>query len=160
MPNRLSAYATKAALALSSEDAWLFLVRITHKDLPAPLFWVNNTEPITCMGETYVPYPITVTLHNDEAGVMPEFPLVIDNVHRDLMEIIRTSTESPKFTLKLVLSSKPDDIELQIFGLTLLDVSYDAYVLTGTLFLDDLLNTRYPADVVSIAAGYQGMFRQ
>jgi hypothetical protein len=50
-------------------------------------------------------------------------------------------------------------VEMQIAGLTKRQVTWDAFTVTGTLLVDDLMSTRYPGEVVSPASGYLGLFR-
>lgn len=160
MARKLSPLAIQSALAQETDEAWLFLLEVKHPDLATPYRWVNNTENIVSKGETFEPFPFSLSLSMDEESHLPEVALSIDNVERALVAVSRSSVIAPEFTIRLILASQPDIYEVEIFGLTLLEVSYDAYSFTGTLYADDLLNTRYPADVVSIAGGYQGLFRQ
>lgn len=160
MSRKLSPLAIQSALSQESDQAWLFLLEIRHSSLKNPFRWVNDTDKIVSNGKTYLPYAFEVQLSVEDEEHLPEVELTIDNVDRALMEVIRTSDVAPEFTIRLVLHSTPDVVEVEVVGLSLLEVSYDAYRLYGTLYADDLLNTRYPADIVSIAAGYQGLFRQ
>lgn len=160
MARKLSPLAISSALAQQTGSAWLFLVEIMHPDIPESIKWVNNTEPIISNGQEYEPYPFTLELAIDDEANLPEVRMLLDNVERALIALSRASEIAPEFIIRLVLSDTPDVVEIEVVGLTLLDISYDAFQMTGTLYADDLLNTRYPKDVVSIAAGYQGLFRQ
>ncbi len=155
----LSANAIQSAQALTTSDVWLLLMDISHDDLVSDLHLVNNTVAITHNSVEYVAYPFQVVLSNDDGEHLPKVNLTIDNVDRALVETIRSIADSPTIVIKLVLSDAPDDVELEITGLILREVEYDAFSITGTLYADDILNSRYPADRISLAAGYAGLFR-
>lgn len=160
MPRNLSPLALQSALARQTGEAWLFLLEIEHPDEPQPIRWVNDTAEIIHLGETYEPYPFELQLTLDDEERIPEVGMRLDNVERALMALVRQSDVAPTFAIKIVLASQPDVIEVEMVGLSLLEITYDAYSVEGTLYPDDLLDTRYPRDVVSIAGGFQGLFRQ
>jgi hypothetical protein len=162
MPNQLSPLATSAALALESEHAWLVTLEIAHPLITnGPLRLVNNTENVVSGGQTYQAYPFEVVLAAQEDNRAPEVTLRIDNVDQRLVEAIRSiGMDPPSITLRLILASTPNTVELQIDGLVLRNVDFDQFTITGTLYADELISTRFPADVISVAAGYWGLFPQ
>jgi hypothetical protein len=160
MPRKLSPLALQSALAQQTGEAWLFLLDVIHTPSSTHLRWVNDTQDLVHGGNTYKSYPFDLQMTLDDEEHMPSVAMVLDNVDRPLMTLIRTSTTAPEFEIRIVLASQPDTVEVEVVGLTLLEVTYDVYGLYGTLYPDDLLSTRYPRDVISIAGGYQGLFRQ
>lgn len=160
MPRNLSTLAIQQALAQESENAWFFLLTVIHADTGETHRFVNNTEDVISQGETFESFPFKLQLYIDDEEHLPQVQMSVDNVDRALMTLIRNSPNPPEFIVQIVLSSTPDIIEEEVVGLKLLDVSYDAYYLTGTLIPDDILNTRWPGEVISLATGYQGLFRQ
>jgi hypothetical protein len=158
MARVLSTRAIQEAQALESGDVWLILLTLNHAGLTAPVRVVNNNEEIISNGEKYLAYPFDITLATDDGEHLPQIQLTIDNVERTLVESIRSIAEPPEIDLVLVLASSPDNEEIKISGLTLREVSYDAFTISGTLMAEDILNQKYPADVVSLAAGYIGLF--
>lgn len=159
MPRNLSSRARTAALSLESSEAWLVLLEIHHPTITTPFRVVRNTEAVTSKGVKYYAYPFDIVLGEDDGEHLPEVSLTIDNVDRALVETIRTLAESPTVILKLVLASQPDVVELEITGLVLREVEYDAYAITGRLYADDILSMRHPADLITPASGYRGLFR-
>lgn len=155
----LSSTAMQSAQALETSEVWLLLMEIDHADLATPFYLVNNTEAITHDGQSYTAYPFTVVLSQDDGQHLPKVQLTIDNVDRTLIETVRTISDSPSVNIKLVLASQPDTIEIEISDLILREVEYDAFTISGTLYADDILNSRYPRDKISLAAGYNGLFR-
>lgn len=159
MPRNLSPRAVSQALALEGTDIWLVLLEITHPSLATPFRAVRNTQDVVSQGKTFYAYPFDITLGDDDAERLPEVKLTIDNVALDLVEMIRTIADPPKVTIWIVLSSQPDVVEIQISNLVLREVDYDSYSINGTLYADDILSTRYPADLITPASGYFGLFR-
>jgi len=155
----LSSVAIQSAQALETSEVWLLLMEIDHTDLDDPFYLVNNRESVTHDGTEYLAYPFSVVLSQDDGEHLPKVRLTIDNVDRALVETIRSISDSPSVNIKLVLASQPDTIELEIADLILREVEYDAFSITGTLYADDILNSRYPRDKITLAAGYMGLFR-
>ena len=155
----LSSLAIQSASAQETGEAWLLLMQISHDDLATPFYLVNNTESVTHSGTEYLAYPFNVVLSQDDGEHLPKVRLTIDNVDRALVETIRSISDSPIINIKLVLASQPDTIELEISDLILREVEYDAFQISGTLYADDILNSRYPRDNITLAAGYNGLFR-
>jgi len=142
-----------------SDAVWLVLLELSHPSLVIPYRLVNNTEKIVSNGEDYIAYPFEIILSADDGTKLPEIQLTIDNVDRSLVETIRTLAEPPKISIKVVLASQPDIVEIEIQHMVLREVTYDQYRITGTLYADDILNARFPEGVISKATGYLGQFR-
>ena len=155
----LSTVALQSASAQETTEVWLELLEIDHADLATPFYLVNNTEAVTHDGQSYIAYPFNVRLSQDDGERLPKINLTIDNVDRTLVETIRTISDSPSVNYKVVLASQPDTIEIEVSDLVLREVEYDAFTITGTLFADDILNSRFPADTISLAGGYWSLFR-
>ena len=154
----LSSTAIQSAQALETPNAWLMLMTI----VPAvgdTMYIVNNTEAITSNGQEYIAYPFAPVLSTDDGEKLPEVSIVIDNVHRDLVEAIRTLLDPPTVTIQLVLSEYPDDVEMTISDLVLRNVTYDQFTIQGKLYTDDLLSSRHPEGSQNLSGGYLGLFR-
>ena len=135
----LSPLALQQALARDSQSAWFFLLTVTHPETAEVFRWVNNTEDVTSQGVLYSSFPFNLQLSIDDEQHLPQVQMAVDNVDRALVALVRSSPLPPECTVKIVLSSQPDVIELETVGLKILDISYDAYYLTGTLIMDDLI---------------------
>lgn len=155
----LDSNAIQSAQSRTTDEAWLLLMEIDHDDLDDPFYLVNNSESITSNFQEYLAYPFQVVLSPDDGESLPKVQLTIDNVDRALIETIRSISDSPTVTIKLILSGYPDDVQMEISDLVLREVEYDAFTITGTLYADDILNSRYPRDTITLAAGYRGLFR-
>lgn len=124
----------------------LFLLTIDHDDLATPFRFVNDTNDIVSNGDTYIAYPFQITLPNSGEDIVPMMSLVIDNIHRDIVETIRTITSPPTITVDIVLASSPDTIEATWPEFTLRDVTYDRITISGTLGVELLQQEPFPAD--------------
>lgn len=135
----------QASNAVETEEIFLMLLDITHPDIPEPLYFVDNTVSITSNGVVYQPYPFRITLPEDTEGVLPEVKLTIDNVDRTLTEAIRGFSNPPEVTLRVILASIPDTVEMQIDNLKLRSIKFDAFSMTGALIIDSPMSRRFPA---------------
>lgn len=158
MPRNLSALATSSVQSIETGEVFLLLLEIKHSTLTTPYRLVNNTEKIVHQGNDYIAYPFNIELAADDGDKLPEVRLTIDNVDRSLVQAIRSLSTPPEITLKLVIASQPDTVELTITDLILRAVTYDAYKITGTLYAEDILNSRFPAENIRLASGYLGIF--
>lgn len=165
MSRTLSSTAISSTQSTESGEVWLILMIIDHASLTTPLYLVNNTEDVIVPAylgdpeQTYTAYPFDVTFGQDTGETLPAVLLAFDNVDQLLIDTIRTISDSPDITIKLVLASQPEIVEIEISDLKLREIKYDAYTINGTLYADDILNQRWPKDNVTKAAGYLGLFR-
>jgi len=155
----LSPLAVNAAQAPESGEVFLVMLEISHPTWVTPFYMVDNTVNVTSEGHEYIAWPFDLILGADDGERLPEVKLIIDNVDRKLVEIIRTTVDAPQMAIKLVLASQPDIVEVYISGLTLRDVEFDAFKITWTLYSESLSDQRFPADNITLASGYLGLFR-
>lgn len=134
-----------AALASSSNVAWLALLTITAAGLP-PLYVVNNSEPVISRGITFAPYPFSITLPIDDSEQLPSVTLVISNLDNAIINFVRGQAIAPSIVIEVVTNQYPDTVERALNFLKLVSVSYDAMNLTGTLNVDDFLTQSFPAE--------------
>jgi len=155
----LSPLAKAAAQAPETDQVFLILVEIAHPTWGTPFYMVDNTVDIVSKGKTYTAWPFELTLGADTGDTLPEINLIIGNVDRSLVEIIRATVEPPTMAVSLVLAAAPDVADVYISGLTLRDVDYDALKITWTLYAESLADQRFPAETISLSSGYNGLFR-
>lgn len=145
-----------AALASSSEVAWLALLTITAEGLP-PLRVVNNSEAIVSRGMTFEPYPFSVQLPSDDDQA-PTVTLTISNLDYAIVEFVRGQAVAPSVVVELVTSAYPDLVEKSLAFLKLMSVTYDALTLTGRLDVDDFISQRFPSEGY-VPSLFPGLFR-
>ena len=153
----LSPLAISSSLARETGEVFLILLEISHSSLIKPHYLVNNTENIVSGGNTYTAYPFDIQLQDENDESLGTVKLIIDNVDRSLVALIRQMSEPPSFVIKLVLSSQPDIVEITISDLKLRECSYNRYTIEGELYSDDILSTRFPESTID-ATQYLGLF--
>lgn len=120
-------------------EVWLVLLKMGNT------YVVNNNEDIVSRGQTYTAYPFDIFLPADSLEKSPTVTLRIDNVDQSLTQWIREQSSPPEVTLEIVLASNPDAIEIKVDNLLLVDVSWTATTITGTLRLEDIFNMEFPS---------------
>ncbi len=146
-----------AALASSSDVAWLCLLTITAQGLP-PLYVVNNSVPVVSRGIQYEPYPFQVTLPADDSESLPQVQLVLSNVDNAIIEFIRSQLVAPAIAIEIVTSAYPDIVEKSLTFLKLVSVTYDAMTIQGRLDVDNFLAQKFPAESY-VPPQFPGLFR-
>jgi len=136
--------------AVNSGEAFLFLLQMDYINpvtvLPETLYFVNNNVQVTAFNNQYLPLAFNIVLNTQDDSKLPTVGLVLDNVDRELVGEIRSLQEPPVITLTLVAASRPQTAEMVLTNLVLRDVSYDAQQISGTLYVNDILNQRFPRD--------------
>lgn len=146
MPRSLPELATRALLAAQSDAAVWFLLEISHPtELPTPLRFVNNTEPVVRLGETWNPYWFDVTLPSEDADQLPKVTLTLENIEREILDALR-ALESPLDVKLYVVTSADETMVVGPVEFVWRDTQYDATTIQGSLEGEDTLNQRWPKD--------------
>jgi len=120
------------------------LLAISSDDF-STLRFANNTEDVTSNGETYTAFPFMVDVPPEASATqLPLSTLQIDNVSREIIEEIRSLSSPPTVTISVVLHSTPDTIEGGPWEFKLLNATYDASTISGSLGFEDILNELFP----------------
>lgn len=104
----------KSTLAkVSAEEAPLILLEINHVALTQPVRVVNDMQDLTSNGNLFIACPFRYVLPDDFENQLPKAKLAVDNVGRDLMHWIETTSGGQNSTVKMmsVMRSRPDLIE-------------------------------------------------
>jgi len=128
----------------STDAAFFFLLTVWTPGDPE-IHLVNNLEPVTSRGITFEPYPFSLTLPNDDTTKTPTVTLTIDNVDRRLIELIRGLPTAPNVKVELVTNKFPDLVEREIDYLKVRTVDYDAFRITFTLEIQNVMARQFPA---------------
>lgn len=123
---------------------FLELLTLTHSSLAEPLRFVNNNENVESNGETYIAFPFRVTLPNDKDRSVPSARLEIDNVSRQIGQIIRQISTPPTITIQIVRMDDFDAVEQSFPPLQLRNVRYDALTVSGELTVGDMMREPFP----------------
>ena len=148
------------AQSSSSEIVFLALLTFTIPGQPAvtPLRVVNNTLNVISRGLEYEAYPFDIILPEDEIDKLPAVKLSIDNVDRRIMAWLRGFSIAPQMLLEVITNVNFDVVERSVGFLTLTTVDYDAFKITATLNVDNVLARKYPPDTYD-PVQFPGLFR-
>lgn len=153
----MTAALVASAFAADTVDVWLVLIEIDHETLAEPVRVVNNTENITSNGDLYVAYPFEITLPDSREDAPPRARLSIDNVTREIAEVIRSITSAPSVTISIVRAADPDTIEASWPFYKMRGVRWDSGKVSGDLVVEDFTSEPYPAGIFS-PAGFPALF--
>jgi len=147
----------EAVFAQETDDVVLVLLTIAHADISPSIRVVNNNENITSNGNLFTAFPFEIELpDNKELGV-PRARLTIDNVSREIAEAIRTITTSATVTIEVIRAEAPDTVEITWSALTLKNVKWDMYKVSGDLVFEELELEPFPIGQFS-PANFPGLF--
>lgn len=123
----------------SAPEAPIVLLTINHDALPEPVRVVNDTQEITSNGALFLACPFRCELPDDFEGQLPRARLAVDNVGRDLMYWIETSSggQGSTVTFSQVMRSRPNQIEWSI-TMYLYNVTANWQEVSGDLGFDNL----------------------
>ena len=149
MSRQLSSNALASAFAQQTDEVWLVFVDITHPSLvDEPIRLVANEEDVTRNGQNYIAFPFEIVLSVDDGERLPGAQLRVANADRTIMKSVRETINkgSPEVTVAVALASSPNVTEYGPMTLSLTNVSYDAFFVTGDLGGEDALSRRFPRD--------------
>lgn len=132
-----------------SRDVFLVLLTITHDELADPIRVVNNNENITSRGDVYTAFPFNIQLPDQNEQGLVVARVTIDNISRDLVDLIRSFSEPPVIQIEVVHAPHVDSpgwdiVDLSLVPLQLVNVEYDATTITGDLALENLVRESFP----------------
>jgi hypothetical protein len=130
----------QAMMAQRTGECPLVLLTIAHADLPGALRVTSDRVATVSRGQTFQPYPFAATLPDDVSGQAPSCSLTIDNVQRDVVQILRQVSTPPTVTIEVVLASDPDRVQKGPYELSLRRAQWNALTVTGELGYEALLD--------------------
>lgn len=135
----------------------VFLITIYHADLTDPIR--VSSDPTERVGsDEYNVFYGTVSndrvfyyagfeasLANDEDGAAPQVQLTIPNADRAMIEAIESMGPGPvTVDIELVFADTPDNIEVALTGMELVEITYDESTISGIVSRDLLFDEPYP----------------
>lgn len=94
---------------------------------------------------SYIFMPMQITLPSEEQNTAPRASIVLNDVTRYVVPIIRTISGPPKIKLELVLTSSPDIVEISFDKLYMSSITYNADQVTAELSMIDFATEPFPA---------------
>jgi len=129
----------------TSSNPFLTLITLSHASF-ATLRIVNNSENIISRGDTFLSFPVKITLPTDDGTSEREVQLEMDNAGLDLITEIRSVTTPIDVKLEMILASTPDTVEIAIEELKIRNITYNARSIRGNLYFVDFLNTEMTSE--------------
>lgn len=155
MSRSLSLTMRMAANAQETGEVIIALVTVTHPSLDAPIRLSSDPTQILSVddltygtvsrGDTYLFLPLKVTLPEESDDAEPGIQLVIDNVSREVVPVVRSITSPAQVTVELVLASDPDNVEVIWPDFDIVTVDYNASDVTIDLKINALTTEPYPS---------------
>ena len=142
--NLLTPHMLAQLFAQESNDPFLILFTLTHSSFAAPIRLVNNMQNVVSRGETYLAFPVNVTLPVDDGETAREINVEFDNVSLELIDELRSVTDQIGVKLEMIFASLPDTVQMSIDELFITNISYNKSRISARLFLDSFLATEMP----------------
>ena len=163
----------KAVYSQETERFLIALITISHADLTDDIListdptgrltgtgYTDDTDVVygtVSRGENYIFYPVRLSLPDDTDEGPGSMSIEVDNIHRTLMEAVRSIFTPAEMTIELVLDNALDTVEAQWPAFQLTNIKYDSNIITGTLNLE--LEDKEPFPAGSFTPGYfAGLF--
>lgn len=144
-----------ALFAQESGKVAVALITITHPTLASPLYLSSDaterlsTDPLVygtiSRGNSHLYVAPEVYLPDEKDREPPQSKLIISNVSRDYIDLVRSISSPASFKIELVLSDAPDDVEIEYPAMQMTQVEFDAMTMTFTLSQDAMALEPYPA---------------
>lgn len=146
MSNTISNDLKKEMYGQVSADPFLLLVTLSHPDFSSPIRLVNNTEDVVSRGETFIAFPMKISLPEDDGESIRDASITFDNVSGELIREMRKITTAIDATLETVLASDPNYVQIAYSDLKLNAINYNSRTILGKLKVDSFLNVNIPSE--------------
>ncbi len=166
MSRTLSLGMREAMNAQETGEVSVALLTLEHPSFPDPLRLSSDPterlseEPLTygtvSRGETYIFCPMGVSLPDDLGERAPAARLMVENVSRELVAVLRDIASPGTARLEIVLASSPDDVEIEYPAFDIVRAQYNANTITLELSIDALTEEPYPARAFD-PSGFPGL---
>jgi hypothetical protein len=156
LSNNLSAELLAQMFGQVSDDPFLMFVTISHEDIDT-IYLVNNTVDQVSRGNTYVAFPMKITLPADDGETTREVSIEFDNVSLELIDELRSITSPVDVKIEMILASDPDTVQLSIEELKLRNINYNKQRISAKLYMDSFLNVELDSEKYTPSL-YPGLF--
>jgi len=147
----ITASVLSSMMAQESAEGYVLLLAITHASISVPIRVASAGAPgapFVSQGESYIYCPFTLDLPGDDPESINTIEVSIDNVDRSIAGSIRQippGSVPPGFALSVVTLDLPDAVEVGPLALSMLSVSLNRLVVTGSLSYEPILDRSYPS---------------
>jgi len=166
MSSDLSSNAKEALNAQETDEVFIVLLELSHPDFDETIYL--SSDPTTTLldgdygtvsnGTDYLFFPFEISLPPQDETFLGKTVLRIDNVTRDIIrEVIQIQGEPITVTVKIVLGSDPDSIEIEMPSLRMTNVSANATEMQADLYPRVIQDEQWPYDNFS-RSDFPGLF--
>jgi hypothetical protein len=162
----MAAALRQAMMAPDTAVVPLCLLTITHPSLAVPIRLCNDAVSavsgvtnVVRGGQTYVAYPFDIVLPSDTDEGPPRARLTVDNVAREIVQLVRSAAPAPEVTIDIVNAAAPDDAAATFGPFKFGTPEYDDYQVTTDLVIADNTLEPYPYKRYS-AEHFPALYRQ
>ena len=156
MSRQLSNELLLQLFAQESDDPFLMLVTLSHPSFDT-VYLVNNSEDIVSRGNTYVAFPMEISMPVDDNETVRQMSIKFDNASLELIDEIRQVDSPIDVKVEAILASRPDVVEIDVGELKMRNATYVATSITASLSYDDFLNTGLTSEKYE-PANFRGLF--
>jgi hypothetical protein len=144
----------RAANAAETDEVLVCLLTILGDPLAEPIRLCNtgtrlSADPLTygvvSRGHVHLMLPFEFSLPQDRDDTPPRVEIVLDNVERTLVGLLRSIDSPLDILVEIVMASTPDLVETALPVMKLANISYSAASITATLVVDGLVTEPYPS---------------
>lgn len=112
---------------------------------------------VTSRSQDFIFLPMEISLPTEEEAQAPRCSIILRDVTRYVIPIIRTIVGPPTVKMELVLSKTPDTVEASFAGFYISNFSYNADSVTADLSMIDYEREPFPMHSFT-PAYFPGMF--
>ena len=112
---------------------------------------------VTSRSQDFIFLPMEISLPTEEEAQAPRCSIVLRDVTRYVIPIVRTIVGPPSVKMELVLSKTPDTVEASFTGFYISNFSYSADSVTADLSMIDYEREPFPMHSFT-PAYFPGMF--
>lgn len=112
---------------------------------------------VTSRGQDFTFLPMEISLPTEEEAQAPRCSIVMKDVTKFVIPIVRTIVGPPKVKMELVLSKTPNTVEASFTGFYISSFSYNADSVTADLSMIDYEREPFPMHSFT-PAYFPGMF--
>lgn len=166
MSRTLSLAMREAMNSQETGECAVVLLTLEHPSFAEPLLLSSDPterlseDPLSygtvSRGETYVFCPMGVSLPDDLGERAPAARLMVENVSRELVAVLRGLSSPGTARVEIVLASSPDDVEIEYPAFDIVRAQYNANTITLELSIDALTEEPYPAGAFN-PSGFPGL---
>jgi len=157
MSRDVSSTFKSTAFGSRTDEAYIVLITVDHEEMEEPLHVTSDGVITTSNAVDFHPYSFMLTLPDDTERPFSQGRLTIENVSQVIIEALRSVSSALLVTMQIVLASDPDTVEVEYPEFELIDVSYDALRISGSLNIESFTEEPFPGDSF-IPSFFPGLF--